>query len=59
MRVQETPAFLAGIGLGLAIAWIIEALFVGRGVVSICLGPLAILAIFASLFVRRRAGSVP
>jgi hypothetical protein len=51
MRAQ-TAAFLAGVGLGLVIAWVVEALLVGRGVVSIYLGPLAILAIFASLLVR-------
>jgi hypothetical protein len=51
MRAQ-TGAFLAGVGLGLAIAWVVEALLVGRGAVSIYLGPLAILAIFASLLVR-------
>jgi hypothetical protein len=51
MRAQ-TGVFLAGVGFGLAIAWMIEALLVGRGVVSVYLGPLAILAIFASLLVR-------
>jgi hypothetical protein len=51
MRAQ-TGAFLAGVGLGLSIASMVEALLVGRGVVSIYLGPLAILAIFVSLLVR-------
>jgi hypothetical protein len=51
MRAQ-TSVFLAGVGFGLAIAWMVEALLVGRGVVSIYLGPLAILAVFASLLAR-------
>jgi hypothetical protein len=51
MRAQA-GVFLAGVGLGLAIAWMVEALLVGRGVVSIYLGPVAVLAVFASLLVR-------
>jgi hypothetical protein len=41
MRTQQVAAFLLGIGGGLAIAWIVEAVFVGRGVVSTYLGPVA------------------
>jgi hypothetical protein len=48
----KTGVYLAGVGFGLAIAWMVEALLVGRGVVSIYLGPLAILAVFASLLTR-------
>jgi hypothetical protein len=51
MRTQ-TGAFLAGVSFGLLIAWTVEAHLVGRGVVSIYLGPLAILAGFAGLLVR-------
>jgi hypothetical protein len=51
MRAQ-TSVFLAGVGFGLAIAWMLEAFLVGRGVVSIYLGPLAIVAVFASLLAR-------
>jgi hypothetical protein len=56
MRTQQVAAFLLGIGGGLAIAWIVEAVFVGRGVVSTYLGPVALLAIFTSMLIRRRAG---
>jgi hypothetical protein len=55
MRPRETPTFLAGIGLGLAIAGFLVALL-GRSPESVYLGPIilgiAILSIFASLFVR-------
>jgi hypothetical protein len=56
MRTQQVAAFLLGIGGGLAIAWIVEAVFVGRGIVSTYLGPVALLAMFTSAFIRRRAG---
>jgi hypothetical protein len=59
MRAQLTAAYLAGFGGGLAIAWIVEAFFVGRSVVSTYLGPVALVAIFANLFFRHRAGRGP
>jgi hypothetical protein len=51
MRAQTLAIFLAGIGLSLAIAWMVEGIF-GRGVISNYLGPAALVAIFASLLVR-------
>jgi hypothetical protein len=36
--------FLVGLGAGVALAWVLEALLVGRGVVSTYLAPLAFIA---------------
>lgn len=46
-------AYLSGIGFGLVIAWTTELIFVGRGVISNYLGPVAIILICASILVNR------
>lgn len=57
MDRKTIAVFLSGIGLGISIAWTVEAVLVGRGVVSTYLGPVALLAIFASIFIGRRASA--
>lgn len=47
-------AFLYGIGLGVAPAWVVEAMLVGFGVVSTYLAPVAIVAIVAAGLLRRK-----
>lgn len=54
MKRSSLAAFLNGVGLGLAVAWVLETVLVGRGVVSIYLAPGAVVAPLVALFIRRR-----
>ena len=54
MKRSSLAAFLNGVGVGLALAWILETVLVGRGVVSSYLAPGAIVAPLVALFIRRR-----
>jgi hypothetical protein len=51
---SNVSVFLYGLGLGVALAWLLEALTTGRGVVSTYLAPLAIAAPIVGAFLRRR-----
>ena len=53
-RLGRVSAFLVGLGLGVALAWLLEALTVGRGVVSTYLAPVAIAAPLIAIVVRKR-----
>jgi hypothetical protein len=53
MERKELALLLIGLGLGIALSWIVEAIFVGRGVVSTYLGPVSLLAIISGLFVGK------
>jgi hypothetical protein len=55
MDRRAMAMFLSGIGFGLTIAWMVEAVLVGRGVVSTYLGPGALLVILAGLLIGRGA----
>ena len=50
MRRTVLATFLAGLGLGIALAWALEAVMVGRGVVSTYLAPVAIAAALVAGF---------
>ena len=53
-RLGRVSAFLVGLGLGVALAWLLEALTVGGGVVSTYLAPVAIAAPLIAIVVRKR-----
>ena len=55
MSRQTASALLGGFGLGIAVAWILEATLAGRGVVSTYLAPVAIVAVLAAAWLRRPA----
>jgi hypothetical protein len=52
-RLGRVSAFL-GLGLGAALAWLLEALTVGRGVVSTYLAAVAIAALLIAIILRKR-----
>lgn len=52
MRMLEWA--ITGIGFVLALAWLFEAFLVGRGFVSIYLGPVALVLIATGVILRRR-----
>jgi hypothetical protein len=49
----KISVFLSGFAVGVALAWLVEALTTGRGVVSTYLAPLAIAAPIVAYFIRR------
>ena len=49
-----TTKILVRIGFVLAIAWLVEAVFVGRGVLSTYLAPVYLFILFASLLLLQR-----
>ena len=53
MNRLKLSVFVSGFGLGLALAWLVEALVTGPGVVSTYLAPLAIASPIVAFFVRR------
>jgi hypothetical protein len=54
MNRSTASGFLAGLGVGIAVAWLLESALVGRGVVSTYLAPVAIVAFVAAAALRRR-----
>ncbi len=54
MKRQVVRAFLLGLGLGVALAWLLEAFLIGRGVVSTYLAPIAFIAPIVAVFIRPR-----
>jgi hypothetical protein len=53
MNRLKISVFVSGFGLGLALAWLVEALVTGPGVVSTYLAPLAIASPIVAYFLRR------
>lgn len=53
MNRLKLSVFVSGFGLGVAIAWLLEALVTGPGVVSTYLAPLAIGSPIVAYFLRR------
>ena len=57
MNRLKISVFVSGFGLGLAIAWLVEALVTGPGVVSAYLAPLAIASPIVAYLLRMGSGS--
>ena len=55
MKNTIASGFVLGLGLGITIAWLLEATLIGRGVVSTYLAPLAIASPFVASALRKRA----
>ena len=53
MNRLAASQFLFGLGLGVALAWLLEALTIGRGVVSTYLAPVAFLSPIIGVFLRK------
>jgi hypothetical protein len=54
MTHHEIAIFLGGLGLGVAISWLLEAILVGRGVISTYLAPVAFLSPLIVAFILRK-----
>jgi len=54
MRREAVVTFLIGLGAGVAIAWLLEAILVGRGVVSTYLAPVAFVAPVVAVLLRHK-----
>lgn len=47
-------AFLLGLGAGVALAWLLESVLMGRGVISTYLAPVAFIAPIVAAFFREK-----
>lgn len=52
MTRSALRSFLLGLGVGVTLAWVLEAFFAGRGIVSTYLAPLALIALTLAAFIR-------
>jgi hypothetical protein len=55
MNRSTASSFLFGVGFGVAVAWLLEALTTGRGAVSTYLAPFAFVAPVVGALLRRGA----
>ncbi len=54
MTRESLITFLVGLGAGVGMDWLLEAILVGRGVVSTYLAPVAFVAPVVAVLLRRK-----